>query len=215
MQLIQKLQDDKKCMKKVEPSSRSKAIEDIISIGSFVEALVLNHYVLVRKILQSVGGNRMIFLDFLKNSEFKDNGIPHEATMYDNHCKYHHEYPLSYFRQKDKVLNEWVLDSFDIKVDYGKMRDNPYSRRFDECKKVRISGRVECGGVGSKVAHKEGEGDAFEMVVVIFGVGGEHEDGIKKMMCGLNIGGDEEIWKSMVWNESGSRNGLPKPINAS
>ncbi|GKD46569.1 hypothetical protein Tco_1271214, partial [Tanacetum coccineum] len=43
--------DDKKCMKKVEPSSRSKAIEDIISIGSFVEALVLNHYVLVRKIL--------------------------------------------------------------------------------------------------------------------------------------------------------------------
>nr|GEU81982.1 hypothetical protein [Tanacetum cinerariifolium] len=52
MQQIQKLQDDKKCMKKVEPSSRSKAIEDIISIGSFMEALVLNHYVLVRKILQ-------------------------------------------------------------------------------------------------------------------------------------------------------------------
>ncbi|GJT54758.1 hypothetical protein Tco_0989812 [Tanacetum coccineum] len=51
MQLIQKLRDDKKCMKKVEPSSRSKAIEDIISIGSFVEALVLNHYVLVREIL--------------------------------------------------------------------------------------------------------------------------------------------------------------------
>ncbi|GJS29445.1 hypothetical protein Tco_0490065, partial [Tanacetum coccineum] len=35
---------------KIEPSSKSKAIEDIISIGSFVEALVLNHYVLVRKI---------------------------------------------------------------------------------------------------------------------------------------------------------------------
>ncbi|GJZ16890.1 integrase, catalytic region, zinc finger, CCHC-type containing protein [Tanacetum coccineum] len=31
-------------MKKVKPSSRSKAIEDIISIGSFMEALVLNHY---------------------------------------------------------------------------------------------------------------------------------------------------------------------------
>ncbi|GKA25442.1 hypothetical protein Tco_0711551 [Tanacetum coccineum] len=30
---------------------KSKAIDDIISIGSFVEALVLNHYVLVRKIL--------------------------------------------------------------------------------------------------------------------------------------------------------------------
>nr|GEX57741.1 hypothetical protein [Tanacetum cinerariifolium] len=50
MQLIQKLRDDQKCMKKVEPSSRSKAIEYIISIGSFVEALVLNHFVLVRKI---------------------------------------------------------------------------------------------------------------------------------------------------------------------
>ncbi|GJS78438.1 retrovirus-related pol polyprotein from transposon TNT 1-94 [Tanacetum coccineum] len=49
--LIYKLQDDKKCMKKVVLSSRSKAIGDIISIGSFVEALVLNHYVLVRKIL--------------------------------------------------------------------------------------------------------------------------------------------------------------------
>ncbi|GJZ50513.1 hypothetical protein Tco_0604703 [Tanacetum coccineum] len=53
MQLIQKLRDDKKCMKKVEPSSISMAIEDIINIESFVEALVLNHYVLVRKILQS------------------------------------------------------------------------------------------------------------------------------------------------------------------
>ncbi|GJV98408.1 integrase, catalytic region, zinc finger, CCHC-type containing protein [Tanacetum coccineum] len=51
MQLILKLQDDQKCMKKFEPSSRSKATEDIISIGSFVEVLVLNHYVLVRKIL--------------------------------------------------------------------------------------------------------------------------------------------------------------------
>ncbi|GKB36952.1 hypothetical protein Tco_0881894 [Tanacetum coccineum] len=49
MQLIQKLRDDQKCMKKFEPSSRSKATEDIISIGSFVEVLVLNHYVLDRK----------------------------------------------------------------------------------------------------------------------------------------------------------------------
>ncbi|GJQ90196.1 hypothetical protein Tco_0001335 [Tanacetum coccineum] len=32
---------------------KSKATEDIISIGSFLEALVLNHYVLVRKILLS------------------------------------------------------------------------------------------------------------------------------------------------------------------
>ncbi|GJQ93573.1 hypothetical protein Tco_0004712 [Tanacetum coccineum] len=38
-------------MKKFVPSSRSKATEDIISIGSFVEVLVLNQCVLVRKIL--------------------------------------------------------------------------------------------------------------------------------------------------------------------
>ncbi|GKG19981.1 hypothetical protein Tco_0379782, partial [Tanacetum coccineum] len=50
MQLIQKLRDDQKYMKKIKPSSSSKATEDIISIGSFVEVLVLNHYVLVRKI---------------------------------------------------------------------------------------------------------------------------------------------------------------------
>ncbi|GKA72136.1 phospholipase-like protein [Tanacetum coccineum] len=40
---------------------------------------------------QSVKGNRMIFVDFLK-----------------------------------------VMDSFDIEIDYGKTRDDPYSRRFDE-----------------------------------------------------------------------------------
>nr|GEU48320.1 putative reverse transcriptase domain-containing protein [Tanacetum cinerariifolium] len=39
-------------MKKVKHSSRSKASKDITSIGSFVEVLVLNHYVLVRKILK-------------------------------------------------------------------------------------------------------------------------------------------------------------------
>nr|GEV35032.1 hypothetical protein [Tanacetum cinerariifolium] len=50
MQLIQKLRDDQKCMKKFEPSSRSKATEDIISIKSFVKVLILNHYVLVRKV---------------------------------------------------------------------------------------------------------------------------------------------------------------------
>nr|GEV36781.1 hypothetical protein [Tanacetum cinerariifolium] len=51
MQLIQKLRDDQKYMEKVEHSSRSKATEDIISIGSFEEVLVLNHNVLVNKIL--------------------------------------------------------------------------------------------------------------------------------------------------------------------
>ncbi|GJW08004.1 hypothetical protein Tco_1570427, partial [Tanacetum coccineum] len=172
---------------------------------------------------QSVGRNHMIFADFLKvrygnksiddttrerryyewvaqNSEFNDIGISHEATMYDNPCKYHHEYPTlilspentsrnstpkknadqihqedpisnikTYFpdfpqprlrkpRPRDylyeemlriklghtniskfvqnEVLNEWVIDSFDIEFDYGKTCDNPYSRRFDEYREV-------------------------------------------------------------------------------
>ncbi|GJS17119.1 hypothetical protein Tco_0411591 [Tanacetum coccineum] len=78
---------------------------------------------------QSVGGNRMTFVDFLKvrygnksiddttrerryyewivqNTEFNANGIPQEATMYDNHY------------------------SFDVEIDYGKTRDDPYSRRL-------------------------------------------------------------------------------------
>ncbi|GJS45696.1 hypothetical protein Tco_0595817 [Tanacetum coccineum] len=54
---------------------------------------------------QSVGGNRMTFVDFLKSV-------------------------------RNAVLNEWVLDSFDVEIDYGKTRDDPYSRRFDEYKKV-------------------------------------------------------------------------------
>nr|GEW96684.1 uncharacterized mitochondrial protein AtMg00810-like [Tanacetum cinerariifolium]GEY78198.1 uncharacterized mitochondrial protein AtMg00810-like [Tanacetum cinerariifolium] len=36
---------------------KSKAIEDIISIGSFMEVLVLNHYVLVRKIISGIVPN--------------------------------------------------------------------------------------------------------------------------------------------------------------
>nr|GEZ50264.1 hypothetical protein [Tanacetum cinerariifolium] len=30
----------------------------------------------------------------------------------------------------DNVLNKWVLDSFDVKAEYGKTRDDPYSRRI-------------------------------------------------------------------------------------
>ncbi|GJW81558.1 hypothetical protein Tco_0145533 [Tanacetum coccineum] len=98
---------------------------------------------------QSVGGNCMIFVDFLKvrygnkniddttrerryyewvvqNSEFSDNGISHEATMYDNPCSVRNE-----------VLNQWVLDSFDVKADYGKTHNDPYSRRFNEYRKEK------------------------------------------------------------------------------
>ncbi|GKC32993.1 reverse transcriptase domain-containing protein, partial [Tanacetum coccineum] len=31
-------------------------------------------------------------------------GISHKSTMYENPCKYHHEYPCSYFPQKDKGM---------------------------------------------------------------------------------------------------------------
>nr|GFB26855.1 hypothetical protein [Tanacetum cinerariifolium] len=29
---------------------------------------------------------------------------------------------------RNKVLNEWVMDSFDVEVDFGKTQDEPYSR---------------------------------------------------------------------------------------
>ncbi|GJT19066.1 hypothetical protein Tco_0877772 [Tanacetum coccineum] len=45
-----------------------------------------------------------------QNIKFNDNGIPQEGTIYDNHY------------------------SFDVEIDYGKTRDDPYSRRFDEYK---------------------------------------------------------------------------------
>ncbi|GJV93569.1 hypothetical protein Tco_1541382 [Tanacetum coccineum] len=69
MQLIHKLRDDQKYMKKFESSSRSKATEDIISIRSFLEVLALNHYVLVRKILidQGVGSTSGIRACALRN----------------------------------------------------------------------------------------------------------------------------------------------------
>ncbi|GJW78329.1 hypothetical protein Tco_0140011 [Tanacetum coccineum] len=37
---------------------------------------------------------------------------------------------------RNAVLNEWVLDSLDIEADYGRTREDPYSRRFDEYKKA-------------------------------------------------------------------------------
>nr|GEU58369.1 hypothetical protein [Tanacetum cinerariifolium] len=35
---------------------------------------------------------------------------------------------------KSTILNEWVMDSFDVEVDFGKTQDDPYLRRFDEYK---------------------------------------------------------------------------------
>ncbi|GJT88694.1 hypothetical protein Tco_1070411 [Tanacetum coccineum] len=38
---------------------------------------------------------------------------------------------------RNELLNEWVIDSFDVEIYYGKMRDDPYSRRFDEYKEEK------------------------------------------------------------------------------
>ncbi|GJS69004.1 phospholipase-like protein [Tanacetum coccineum] len=40
---------------------------------------------------------------------------------------------------REKVFNEWVLDSFDVEADYAKMFANPYSRRFDEYRRIFIN----------------------------------------------------------------------------
>ncbi|GJT78351.1 hypothetical protein Tco_1045076 [Tanacetum coccineum] len=53
-----------------------------------------------------------------QNTEFEDDDIPKETI-------------------KNKVLNEWVMDSFDVEVDFGKTRDDPYSTRFKEYKNVK------------------------------------------------------------------------------
>ncbi|GKB80056.1 phospholipase-like protein, partial [Tanacetum coccineum] len=52
---------------------------------------------------QIVGGNGMILADFLKVSE----------------------------AIKCEMFKEWVKENFDFEVDFGKTRDDPYSRRFD------------------------------------------------------------------------------------
>ncbi|GKD51206.1 BYPASS-related protein [Tanacetum coccineum] len=43
---------------------------------------------------------------------------------------------------REIVFNEWILDSFDVEEGYAKEIGNPYSRRFDEYKRV-FSGKVE------------------------------------------------------------------------
>nr|GEZ20935.1 hypothetical protein [Tanacetum cinerariifolium] len=50
---------------------KSKATEDIISIGSFLEVLVLNHYVLVRKILENVDCHELIWEDFAYQIDYR------------------------------------------------------------------------------------------------------------------------------------------------
>ncbi|GJX41305.1 hypothetical protein Tco_0256295 [Tanacetum coccineum] len=37
---------------------------------------------------------------------------------------------------RETMFNEWILDSFDVEEEYAKKIKNPYSRRFDEYKRV-------------------------------------------------------------------------------
>ncbi|GJY73953.1 hypothetical protein Tco_0478384 [Tanacetum coccineum] len=41
-----------------------------------------------------------------------------------------------YDSDREIVFNEWILDSFNVKYEYAKEIGNPYSRRFDEFKRV-------------------------------------------------------------------------------
>ncbi|GKB62926.1 hypothetical protein Tco_0919112 [Tanacetum coccineum] len=95
-------------MKKCEPSSRSKATEDIISIGSFVEVLVLNHYVLVRKI-------------FEKSSNSTTSHSDHSLLEYESFC-----FDVDHIEEKssgsttshfDLSLIEYESFHFDLSVD--------------------------------------------------------------------------------------------------
>ncbi|GJX86927.1 hypothetical protein Tco_0337701 [Tanacetum coccineum] len=65
---------------------------------------------------------------------FYDNG---EHGMLKQWVKIGHTSVANFDREK--VFNEWVLDSFDIEADYAKMFANPYSRRFDEYKRIFIN----------------------------------------------------------------------------
>ncbi|GJZ15988.1 hypothetical protein Tco_0551665 [Tanacetum coccineum] len=42
---------------------------------------------------------------------------------------------------RNEVLNQWVLDSFDVKADYGKTRNDPYSRRKNAKSSMRAQYR--------------------------------------------------------------------------
>ncbi|GJT77457.1 hypothetical protein Tco_1044182 [Tanacetum coccineum] len=181
---------------------------------------MLEQWIYGNKTIEDTTQERRYYEWVAHNSEFNDNGISHEAIMYENPYMYHHEYRCSYFPQKDKgmpkpwrssfnegytknmtpmdkvgtsqnltpneitnpfhqedpilnikicfpdfsqprpskpqprdysyeewlriklghtnvskfvrnsVLNEWVLDSFDIDADYERTCDDPYSKRY-------------------------------------------------------------------------------------
>ncbi|GKF02937.1 hypothetical protein Tco_0029860 [Tanacetum coccineum] len=80
---------------------------DTIDSADNIQELEDKHEDMVRygnKDIDDTTRERRYYEWVAQNSEFKDNDSSHEATMYDNPCKYHHEYPRSYFPQKNKEM---------------------------------------------------------------------------------------------------------------
>ncbi|GJS34466.1 hypothetical protein Tco_0532848 [Tanacetum coccineum] len=71
------------------------------------------------KIIDDTTLKRRYYEWIAQNTEFDDDDIPKETINKSI---------------RNEVLNEWVSDSFDVKVDFRKMRDDPYSTRFKEYK---------------------------------------------------------------------------------
>ncbi|GJW67913.1 phospholipase-like protein [Tanacetum coccineum] len=98
---------------------------------------------------QSVGGNHMIFADFFKEDQilniktyFPEFSQPQPSKPWPRDYSYEEWLRIKLGHTnvsksvRNTVLNECVLDSFDIEADYERMRDDPYSRRFDEYKRA-------------------------------------------------------------------------------
>ncbi|GJT86800.1 phospholipase-like protein, partial [Tanacetum coccineum] len=93
---------------------------------------------------------------------------------------------------RNAILNEWVLDSFDVEIDYGKTRDDPYSRRFDEYKEVFDNEIEQLGNEYDLRIGKKGYAldDVWEKCEIFHGgtVYPWHDEGFE----------EEERWKSGI-----------------
>nr|GEV22247.1 hypothetical protein [Tanacetum cinerariifolium] len=98
---------------------------------------------------QSVDGNRMIFTELLKvrygnktiNDTTRDRPRPRDYSYEEwLGIKLGHNNVSKSVR--NALLNEWILDSFDIKIDYGKTHDDPYSIRLMNIRRMKSDGRV-------------------------------------------------------------------------
>ncbi|GJR04148.1 zinc finger, CCHC-type containing protein [Tanacetum coccineum] len=131
---------------------------------------------------QSVGGSRMTFANFLKVRDFSYEEWLEIKLGHTNVSK----------SVRNAILNEWVLDSFDVEIDYGKTRDDPYSRRFDEYKEVFDNEIEQLGNEYDLRIGKKGYAldDVWEKCKIFHGgtVYPWHDEGFE----------EEERWKSGI-----------------